>query len=109
MSDSPSERGFIRVDCATCDNPDVWFTCNQCGKSDHFTLHADHVSCDCSARYDRGTCTCGAVVPFERLRFVDADAGPLALADLEIAWDRVALLAIGLVVVLGGLGYALLT
>lgn len=85
--------GFIRVDCTACSDPNVWFTCNSCGKSDHFTLDGGIVTCDCSAVYDRGTCTCGAEVSGENLSFVDYDKGPIALADVQIAWGRVAALA----------------
>lgn len=109
MPDTSIDRGFIRVDCPACGNPDVWFTCNSCGKSDHFALHADHVDCDCSARYDHGTCTCGETVPFDRLRFVAYDEGPLALADLEVAWGRVVAVAIVVLAALAGITYAVFT
>lgn len=108
MPDS-SERGFIRVGCTSCSNPDVWFTCNTCSKSDHFAKHEAHVSCDCGASYDHGTCTCGSSVPFTDLVFVDAASGPLALADLEVAWGRVAVLGVVVALVLGGVTYAVFT
>jgi hypothetical protein len=94
-----TSTGFIHVHCATCSDPNVWFTCNSCGKSDHFELNDGVVVCDCSAVYDRGTCTCGAEVPASGLSFVENDKGPLALADVEVAWGRV----IALVLVLGGI------
>ncbi|MEZ4318515.1 MAG: hypothetical protein R3F61_13465 [Myxococcota bacterium] len=97
MTQAAPEPGFIRVDCPSCRNPDVWFRCDECGKSDHFTLTDGVVRCTCGAKYDRGNCTCGQVVPAENLRFVAFDAGPMALADLEVAWGRVA--ALGAVVV----------
>lgn len=93
------ETGFIHVHCSSCKDPNVWFTCNSCGKSDRFTLTDGIVICDCSAMYDRGVCTCGAEVPSSGLSFVDYDQGPLALADIEVAWGRV----IALVLVLGGI------
>lgn len=94
-----TNTGFIHVHCATCSDPNVWFTCNACGKSDHFALNEGVVTCDCSAVYDRGTCTCGAEVPGTGLSFVAFDKGPLALADVQVAWGRV----IALVLVLGGI------
>ena len=109
MSEASPDRGFIRVDCPACRNPDVWFTCNACKKSDHFAMHADHVACDCGQRYDHGTCTCGATVPFDGLRFVAWDQGPMSLADLEVAWGRVAGLAVVAVLVLAGITWAMLT
>lgn len=108
MPDS-SERGFIRVACTSCSNPDVWFTCNTCSKSDHFALHEAHVACDCGATYGHGTCTCGESVPFTDLVFVDATEGPLALADLEVAWGRVAGFAVVALLVLAGVTYAVFT
>ena len=87
--------GFVRVDCAACKNPDVWFKCDQCGKSDHFLLTDDRATCTCGAIYQSGNCTCGESVPFEGLVFVPFEQGPMALADMEVAWGRV----IGLVVV----------
>lgn len=98
MSD---ERGFIRVDCAACNNPDVWFRCNACQKSDGFLLADGVASCACGATYQSGNCTCGAVVPGDRLRFVPFAQGPMALADLEIAWGRVAALAAGALGLIG--------
>jgi hypothetical protein len=97
MSD---ERGFIRVDCPACKNPDVWFRCNGCGKSDQFLLAGGEVSCACSARYTHGNCTCGATVPVDGLRFVPFEKGPMALADLEIHWGRVAVLGTTVVAVI---------
>lgn len=96
------------MDCPTCRNPDVWFRCNQCQKSDHFLLADGVASCDCGARYAHGSCTCGASVGPEGLVFVPFDQGPMALADLEIAWGRVAaLVAVGASMVLGGLWWVL--
>ena len=103
MSDPTPDRGFVRVACPACGNGNVWFTCNQCKKSDHFAMHADHVDCDCGATYSHGTCTCGADVGLSDLVFVAYDEGPLALADLEIAWGRVAVLALVVLAVLAGI------
>ena len=103
-----SPRGFIRVDCQVCKNPDVWFKCNQCGKSDHFTFDGTTVVCSCGATYSHGQCTCGAHAPADSLRFVDAADGPLALADLEIAWGRVATLGVLLAVLIGIIAFAVM-
>ncbi|MCB9673968.1 MAG: hypothetical protein H6737_02570 [Alphaproteobacteria bacterium] len=97
MTETAPEPGFVRVDCQVCKNPDVWFRCNACGRSDHFTVSGGIVRCDCGQTYDRGNCTCGETVPFDGLRFVPFDQGPMALADLEVAWGRVAALGVGLV------------
>lgn len=102
-----SEPGFIRVECTACNSPDVWFKCNECGKSDYFTAGETQVSCRCGATYDSGVCTCGATVPFEQLVAVPATEGPLALADLEVAWGRVGLLVLGLVAVASTLFFLL--
>jgi len=101
MTHSPSDPGFIRVDCKSCNNPDVWFRCDQCGKSDHFSLGESAVSCDCGASYTAGNCTCGQAVPFEQLVFVPFDKGPVTLADLEVAWGRVAALGVGVIGLIG--------
>ncbi len=114
MSEAPAQttpaasRGFIRVACPACDNPDVWFKCDQCGKSDHFAFDGSTVDCDCGATYTHGQCTCGETAPPDRLRFVDASEGPLALADLEIAWGRIATLGVVLVVLVGILAFAVM-
>ncbi len=101
------DHGFIRVECPACQNPDVWFTCNGCKKSDGFVLLEAEVRCRCGATYTHGICTCGQKVERGGLRFVPASEGPLALADLEIAWDRVALFAAIVVLVLGAITYAM--
>jgi hypothetical protein len=105
---APSARGFIRVDCLACKNPDVWFKCDQCGKSDHFAFDGTTVQCDCGASYSHGQCTCGETAPPDRLRFVDAAEGPLALADLEIAWGRVATLGVVLAVLVAIIALAVM-
>lgn len=88
------DRGFVQVNCASCEKPNVWLRCDSCKKSDHFLFDGAVASCDCGARYAHATCMCGATVPPERLRFVEFRAGPMALADL--AWDprKIALLAV---------------
>ena len=100
-----SEPGFIRVACTACNNPDVWFKCNGCGKSDRFAMREQQVVCTCGETYASGICTCGQTVPFAQLQRVDFDKGPMALADLEVAWGRVAGIVVGLVLVLGSVGY----
>jgi hypothetical protein len=101
------DRGFVKVDCPRCANPDVWLKCESCKKADHFLIRAEAdgappvVDCDCSARFTFATCTCGEQVPMARLRFVRWDRGPKQLADLEIAWERIA------AIVLGGVGVIL--
>lgn len=101
------EPGFIRVDCPSCNSDDVWFKCNACEKSDYFTAGDGQVRCRCGATYDSGVCTCGTTVPFERLVPVSHAEGPLALADLEVAWGRVGLLVLGLIVVASTLFFLL--
>lgn len=103
MTETAPEPGFVRVDCPACKNPDVWFKCDACKKSDHFLLADGVAKCDCGATYEHGHCTCGTVVNAENLVFVPFDKGPMALADLEIAWGRVAAL-VGVVVGAIGLG-----
>lgn len=105
MTDSLSSRGFVRVDCSQCKNPDVWFKCDSCTKSDHFLVTDGMASCDCGATYDRGTCTCGNTVPSEGLVFVRFEEGPMALAELEIAWGRVAALGGVALAALGGVAW----
>lgn len=102
-----SEPGFIRVDCPSCNSKDVWFKCNECGKSDYFTVGDAQIACRCGATYDSGVCTCGATVPFEHLVAVSHQDGPLGLADLEVAWGRVGLLVLGLVLVASTLFFLL--
>ena len=101
MTQPAPQPGFVRVDCQACKNTDVWFRCDSCGKSDHFALEGGVATCDCGATYDRGNCTCGQTVPGENLVFVPFDKGPMTLADLEVAWGRIALLVGGLVIVVG--------
>ena len=93
MSDSSNDRGFVRVGCTQCNDDNVWFTCNTCNKSDHFLFSGGVASCECGATYDHGTCTCGATVQASDLSFVPFEKGPMALADLEYAWGRMALIA----------------
>lgn len=97
MTTAPSLSGYIRVACPACDDPNVWFTCNECSRSDHFVLDEGIVRCDCGAVYDRGTCTCGTEVAGAHLIAVAHDKGPLALADLQIAWGRIAVIVLILV------------
>ena len=105
MSTSLSDRGFIRVDCNSCKNPDVWFRCDSCKRSDHFLFADGKASCDCGATYDRGNCTCGNTVPSEGLKFVEFEKGPMALAELEVAWGRLAALVIGVLIVMAFIGW----
>lgn len=105
------DRGFVKVDCKRCANPDVWLKCESCKKSDHFVIRdavgpetaasPTLVDCDCKATYAFATCTCGEQVPMERLRFVRWDRGPKQLADLEVAWGRIAAMAAAAVTALG--------
>lgn len=109
MSD---ERGFVKVDCARCANPDVWLRCESCKKADHFVIRDATgaeakvsprvVACDCNATYAFATCTCGEKVPMDKLRFIRWDRGPKNLADLEIAWDRIAVIVFLVLAVVGG-------
>ncbi len=96
-------HGFVRADCAACNNPDVWLTCNSCKKSDRFLLEGAGVTCACGTRYDHAVCTCQKTVPGDRLRWVPFEKGPAALAEWEIDKRRLAGIAL-LVVSLVGLG-----
>ncbi len=109
MAKSP-EPGFVHVLCNACGNNEVWLSCNSCGKSDHFQLATDGaIACDCSATYSHATCLCGTQVPPEgKLEFVPFDKGPMHLADLEVAWGRVAILSVIAIAALGGLGWWLI-
>lgn len=61
------------------------------------------VRCRCGATYGHATCLCGASVPpTGALQFVRWEDGPKALADMEIAWGRVGVLAVVVVTSLGG-------
>jgi hypothetical protein len=105
---TPSDDGFIHVRCNACGNPDVWLKCEKCAKSDHFRLEGAGVRCACGASYGHATCLCGErVPPAGKLEFVAWDQGPKALADLEIAWGRVAGLAILALAAVAGLAWAL--
>lgn len=108
MSIPSSEPGFIRVVCTACNNDDVWFKCNACGKSDTFTMKEQQVVCTCGETYSSGICTCGTSVPFPQLQRVPFDQGPMALAELEVAWGRVGLLALGVILVVGAIAYVAL-
>ena len=105
MSQPVDDRhGFVRADCAACGDPDVWLTCNQCGKSDRFETNDGRIVCACGAAYDHAVCTCKQTVPGERLRWVEWRKGPPALADWEVDWARVGILLTGVVGVIGLLG-----
>lgn len=93
------DRGFVRLQCPKCGRADQWLRCEKCGKSDHFLLAGGAVGCDCGASYDHGRCACGERVPGTALVAVAWQDGPRQLADLEIAWGRVA--ALGVVAVVG--------
>ncbi|MCB9795748.1 MAG: hypothetical protein H6741_23890 [Alphaproteobacteria bacterium] len=96
------DRGFVKVDCASCGRDDVWLRCNNCEKSDHFVVDADGAHCACGADYDHASCLCGETVPKERLRFTPFAQGPMNLADLE--WDpvRLGVAAVLLLALVGG-------
>lgn len=92
--------GFVRV--PSTDGP-LWMTCNECGKSDHFWLDQGIVRCRCGARYDHAVRPDGATVPVEELAFVPFKEGPMQLADVE--WDpvRIAMIAVAVLGLGGGL------
>ena len=90
------QRGFVRVACEVCADPQVWLRCDGCQKSDHFLLEQGQAACSCGARYAHARCLCGQEVPGEGLRFVPFKQGPMALADLE--WSRPRLAVLGLIV-----------
>jgi len=96
----PTEaHGFVRARCTSCDDDDVWLSCNSCGASDRFEVGDEGVRCWCGAGYDHATCVCGAQVPRERLVWVPFDEGPPGLTEWELDPLRVALLVLGLVAV----------
>ncbi|MFT4628426.1 MAG: hypothetical protein ACI8PZ_007121 [Myxococcota bacterium] len=99
------DQVFVRAHCATCGSDDVWLQCNACSHRHHFTRHADHVACDCGAKYATAKCTCGADVPIGNLEAVPFDKGPVRPEDFEVAWGRVAALSVGVVGLAGGLGW----
>ncbi|MDG1478498.1 MAG: hypothetical protein P8R54_02860 [Myxococcota bacterium] len=105
MSDDlPALRdcGFVRV--PSPDNTTLWMTCEKCGKSDHFWLTASQIRCRCGAEYSHAVRPDGTTVAVETLEAVPFDKGPMALADLEWDYRR---LAVVVVVALGGLGVLL--
>jgi hypothetical protein len=95
------QRGFVRVTAEGED--DLWLTCQQCGKSDHF-LVGDVVQCSCGASYDHTVTPAGTRVEMSGLTFVPFEQGPMALADLELDPRRLAVFA--LVVLLLGLWWS---
>ncbi len=93
------QRGFVRV--TTPNEDDIWLTCQQCHKSDHFLLD-QRVECACGANYDHAITPGGARVAMEGLSFVEFSKGPLGLADTELDPRKIALLSM-IVLVLGWL------
>lgn len=91
--------GFVRVPADT----ELWMTCEQCSKSDHFWLEDDAVRCRCGARYTHAVRPDQTKVPRADLVFVEFDKGPKQLADLEIDPRR---LGVVVGVVLGLIGLA---
>lgn len=94
--------GFVRV--PSPDNKPLWMTCEKCGKSDHFWLTESHIRCRCGAGYSHAVRPDGTQVPVPELEAVPFDKGPMALADLEWDYRR---LAVIVVIALGGIGAAL--
>jgi len=78
----------------------LWMTCESCGKSDHFWLDGA-VRCRCGARYGFALRPDGSQVPYQELGFIPFAEGPIALADTEWDFRRLALLT---AVALGALG-----
>ena len=107
MSTAPT--GFVRVPCSSCGRTDVWLTCNSCGRSDYFAVAEGIVVCECSATYDHAVCTCGSSVPGAELLAVGAQDGPIALADTEWAWGRIAAMVALLVTAAGVTVFLLFT
>lgn len=98
------ERGFIKVTAPG--EPDIWLTCDACGKSDHFKL-TDAVECACGARYDHAKTPGGQRVGLEGLTFVEFSKGPMTLADLEMDPRKVAVWVAVVVAVVVGAWWAL--
>jgi hypothetical protein len=91
--------GFIRVPGP--DDAPLWMTCEQCGKSDHFWLTDAQIRCRCGARYSHAVRPDQTEVPVSDLVAVPFDQGPMALADLEWDYRRLAVIAVIAVLVLG--------
>ena len=93
MSEQPvtdlDSRGFVRVTAPN--EADLWLTCQQCQRSDHF-LVTDVVRCSCGAQYDHTVTPAGTRVGMDNLTFVPFEQGPMSLADLELDPRRVAIL-----------------
>ena len=74
---------------------ELWMTCEQCEKSDHFWLD-EGVHCRCGARYGFAVRPDGSQVPAAELAFVPFKQGPMVLADLEWSTVRIMLLLLGM-------------
>lgn len=98
------DRGFVRVSAEGED--DLWLTCQQCGKSDHFLL-GDAVHCACGASYDHTVTPAGTRVEMEGLTFVEFSKGPMTLADLEVDPRKIGLLGLVAVLVLAAVWWML--
>lgn len=95
----PLERcGFVRVPPPEGSGGELWMTCEQCGKSDHFWLEDGTIRCRCGARYGFAVRPDGSQVAPTELDWVAFDEGPVALGSWE--WDPVRLGLLALVVVL---------
>jgi hypothetical protein len=90
------DRGFIRVQLEGLSEP-TWLTCNQCDKSDDFVLDETAVRCKCGATYDHAMTPDGRRADLGQLAWVEWRKGPLQLAQTEIAWGRIAVIAVVLV------------
>ena len=98
LPESIDSYGFVHAHCTACNDPNVWLTCNQCDKSDHFVVMEGVIHCKCGATYDHATCTCGERVEAAQLEWTPFTKGPMTLADLEWDYRRVALLFVALFV-----------
>ena len=97
------DRGFVQLACPKCGRKDQWLRCEKCQKTDHFLVKDGLVGCDCGATYGHGNCACGEKVPGPLLKPIAWKDGPRSLADLEIAWGRIAAVATVVIVVIGAL------
>ncbi|MFT7518882.1 MAG: hypothetical protein ACI9MC_001016 [Kiritimatiellia bacterium] len=91
------ECGFVRV---PNDGTELFMTCEQCKKSDHFWIEGSEVRCRCGARYDHALRPDGSQVGFDDLVLVPWKQGPMQLADTEVDPKRLVIVgAIALVLI----------
>ncbi len=95
--------GFVRVHADEA----LWMTCDACGKSDHFWMDHEAVHCRCGAHYDHALRPDGSRADLEALVFTPWAEGPVALADVEVDWRRLAPIAVAVVMGAGAAAWLL--